>query len=229
MTSMLQRPEQHARSGINYERLYEYRMRRVDPSKRRAIWREIANHLYREMGSPACVLDPAAGHGEFISAIPAEERWAVDIVAHAQNYGPGVRTVISDIFDAELPDNHFDGIFVSNFLEHLATQDSVADFLDRMFKCASPGGVITILGPNFKYCGAEYFDCADHVLALTHVSVAEHLYAAGFVPRAVYPRFLPFSFRGVLPASPTLTRAYLQTPLAWKVLGKQYLLHAGRP
>jgi len=150
-------------------------------------------------------------------------------VAHAQDYGPGVRTIISDIFDADLPEGRFDGIFVSNFLEHLATQDAVAAFLDRMYRCTAPGGVITILGPNFKYCGNEYFDCADHVLALTHISVAEHLYAAGFTPREVLPRFLPFSFRGILPASPSLTRAYLRMPLAWRILGKQFLIHASRP
>ncbi len=222
-------PDQSDRQGHNYERLYQYRMRHVDPAKRRAIWREIAMFLYRQMGSPARVLDPAAGHGEFISAIPAEERWAVDLVPHSQGYGPGVRTIISDIFQADLPEAKFDGIFVSNFLEHLSTQDDVATFLDRMHRCMAPGGVITILGPNFKYCGAEYFDCADHVLALTHVAVAEHLYSAGFLPRDICSRFLPFSFRGLLPASPRLTRAYLQAPLAWRVLGKQYLLHAERP
>jgi hypothetical protein len=33
-------------------------------------------------------------------------------------------------------------------------------------------------------------------LALTHVAIEEHLYAAGFVPTKTVPRFLPYSFRG---------------------------------
>jgi len=228
MASPFRQPDHTPREGLNYERLYDYRMRRVDSGRRQAIWREIAMHVYREMGSPKRLLDPAAGRGEFICAVPAEERWAVDLVPPARDFGPNVRMIVSDIFEAQLPEARFDGIFVSNFLEHLPTQDDVAAFLSRMHRCLAPGGVIAILGPNFKYCGAAYFDCADHVLALTHISVAEHLYAAGLAPREIYPRFLPFSFRGLLPASPSLTRAYLRTPIAWQVLGKQYLLYADR-
>jgi hypothetical protein len=77
-------------------------------------------------------------------------------------------------------------------------------------------------------CPREYFDCADHVLALTHVAVAEHLHAAGFSVGAVVPRFLPYSFRGRLPASPVLTRAYLRHPVLWRLAGKQFLVTGTR-
>jgi hypothetical protein len=40
------------------------------------------------------------------------------------------------------------------------------------------------------------------------------------------PRFLPFSFRGVLPPSPALTALYLRFPIAWRLLGKQFLVIA---
>jgi hypothetical protein len=56
--------------------------------------------------------------------------------------------------------------------------------------------------------------------------VKEHLYAAGFEVESVAPRFLPFSFRGLLPPSPRLTKTYLHTPALWPVLGKQFLLIA---
>ena len=61
-------------------------------------------------------------------------------------------------------------------------------------------------------------------MALTHVAIGEHLYAAGFEPITMIPRYLPYSFRGILPPSPPLTRLYLKTPLAWKLLGKQFLV-----
>ena len=80
------------------------------------------------------------------------------------------------------------------------------------------------MGPNFRYCAREYFDCADHSLALSHVSVAEHLYTAGFRVASVTPRFLPFSFRGRLPTARPLVRAYLAFPPAWRVMGKQFLV-----
>jgi hypothetical protein len=93
----------------------------------------------------------------------------------------------------------------------------------------APGGRIAIMGPNFRYCAKEYFDCADHTVILTHVGVEEHLYAAGFDVEAVEPRFLPYSFRGRLPASAALTRRYLGLPLAWRLLGKQFLAIGRRP
>jgi hypothetical protein len=85
------------------------------------------------------------------------------------------------------------------------------------------------MGPNFKVCARTYFDCADHTLALTDVSVAEHLYAAGFEIRSAVRRFLPYSFRGQLPASSRLTRTYLKTPIAWHFLGAQFLVVAAAP
>ena len=128
------------------------------------------------------------------------------------------------MFEAELPPAHFDGVFVSNFLEHLPAQEAVASFLQRMHKATAPGGRIAIMGPNFRYCAREYLDMADHTLIFTHRAIAEHLYAAGFELERVEPRFLPYSFTGRLPPSPVLTRRYLRTPLAWRIAGKQFLV-----
>jgi len=50
------------------------------------------------------------------------------------------------------------------------------------------------------------------------------LHAAGFEVTAVIPRFLPYSFRGRIPASAALARIYLRVPLFWRVLGKQFLV-----
>ncbi|MFL5831863.1 MAG: class I SAM-dependent methyltransferase [Solirubrobacteraceae bacterium] len=215
---------------MNYQRLYEYRFRDVDQSARTAVWREIAPFIYEQMGRPQKVLDPAAGRGEFINAVPAEERWAVDQVAYAEGtYDPAITTVVSDIFDVELPSEHFDGVFVSNLLEHLHSQGSVAAFLSRMYQATAPGGQIAIMGPNFRYCARQYFDMADHTLVFTHRAIAEHLYAAGFEPQRIEPRFLPVTFTGRLPPSPLLTRRYLRTPLAWRLIGKQFLVIGRRP
>ena len=83
--------------------------------------------------------------------------------------------------------------------------------------------------PNFRYAWKQYFDFADHVLALTHITILEHLAAAGFEVESVVPRFLPYSFTGRLPAWPVLTRLYLKTPVAWRVLGKQFLVVGRAP
>src|SRR5580704_12722003 len=86
--------------GINYERLYAYRFRDVDQESRQAVWREIATYVHARMGEPQRVLDPAAGRGEFITAVPAAERWGVDMVKQADLEAAGVKLIISDIMDA---------------------------------------------------------------------------------------------------------------------------------
>lgn len=210
---------------MNYERLYEYRFRDIDQGARAAVWSEIAPHVHGLMGNPQTVLDPAAGRGEFIGSIDAAERWFVDEVAYPEaESDPDVKVVTSRIMDAELPEDHFDGVYASNFLEHLFNQEEIAQFLERMHRVMKSGGRIAIMGPNYRYCADEYWDCADHWVALTHVAIAEHLYAAGFEPVKIVPRYLPYSFRGILPPSKALTRMYLRTPIAWRLLGKQFLV-----
>ena len=210
---------------VNYERLYSFRFRDIDQDGRIAVWKEIGPHVHGLMGKPQKVLDPAAGRGEFIGAVPAEETWAVDAVSYEEAaHKPDTKVITAMIMDAELPEKHFDGVYVSNFLEHLYDQEAIASFLEKMHGAMEKGGRIAIMGPNYRYCSDEYWDCADHYVALTHVAIEEHLYAAGFELERVIPRYLPYSFRGILPPSPQLTRMYLKTPAAWRLLGKQFLV-----
>lgn len=212
---------------LDLGRVYDDRFKDLEYDERQRTWAEIAPFIFERFGRPDRVLDVASGLGEFIANVPATERWAVDLVDHGVTSVPGVTCRIASFLDADLPEDHFDLIFISNLLEHLASPDEVARFLSRAHTLMAPGGIIVILGPNFKYTTKVYFDCADHILALTDVSVTEHLHAAHFRVIEATARFLPFSFRSRLPASPLLVRNYLRIPLAWKILGKQFLV-AGR-
>jgi SAM-dependent methyltransferase len=215
---------------VNFERLYAYRFRDVDQRAREEVWSEVGPFVHRRLGSPDRVLDAAAGRCEFLNAIGASERWGIDLVDYPERRAAaGVKLVVGDVMEVDLPRSYFGGIWVSNFLEHLPDQETVAAFLERMRDRLAPGGRIAIMGPNFRYCAKEYFDCADHNVILTHVGAEEHVYAAGFEIVAVDPRFLPYSFRGRLPARAALTRRYLSTPLAWRLLGKQFLVVGRRP
>lgn len=217
-------------SGIDFQRLYTYRFRGIDQGARQAVWDEIAPVVHRWLGSPQHVLDPAAGRGEFINAIEASDRWVVDTVEYAEAVrDPAVEVVVGDALTVELPASRFDGVFVSNLLEHFERQHDVARFLRRMRACMTDSGRIGVMGPNFRYCAREYFDFADHTLALTHVAVEEHLVSAGFEIERVIPRFIPYSFRSRLPQAPWLVRTYLRVPLLWRMLGKQFLVIARKP
>jgi SAM-dependent methyltransferase len=211
---------------MNLDRIYEYRFRDVDHVKRGMVWGELARFMHKKLGGPQVMLDPAAGMCEFINAMPAKEKWAVDINepfvrSHAAK---DIRIVIGDTLKADLPKDHFDGVFVSNFLEHLHSQEEVADFLTKLHGHLKPGGRIAIMGPNFKYVYKEYFDFADHTVVLSELGVAEHLYGAGFEVETIHPRFLPLSFRGGLPVNKFLVQTYLGMPWAWRFFGKQFLL-----
>jgi SAM-dependent methyltransferase len=215
---------------VNHRRLYEYRFRDVDQGRRNEVWGTLAPMLHDALGRPERVLDPAAGRGEFINAVPAAERWAVDVVNCDEAVpSAGLRVIVSEIMAAELPRDYFDGVLVSNFLEHLPSQEAVASFLERMREFMAPGGRIAVMGPNFRHTVREYFDFADHTVILTERAVAEHLHAAGFDVLRVHGRFLPYTFTGRLPSTPSLVRAYLRFPLAWQLFGKQFLVIAERP
>jgi SAM-dependent methyltransferase len=215
--------------GLNLRGIYEYRFRNFAQHRKDATWAVLAPWIERRMASPAVMLDPACGRGEFILASAAAERWAVDLVDQRPSWPVGVTHRVGDLRSVDLPTAHFDGIFVSNFLEHLETPREVYRYLVRFRELLRPGGRIAVMGPNFKYAANEYFDCADHLIALTHRSVEEHLASAGFEVETVVPRFVPFSFRSQRFSHPALVRAYLRLPPAWRILGKQFFLVARRP
>ncbi len=212
---------------MNIERIYAYRFKNVNRNTKIATWKILAKFLYQKMGSPATMLDPAAGECEFINLVPAGERWAVDMSERTKKLvAQEVKLITGDSLTVDLPKNYFEGVFLSNFLEHLPNQEAVATFLERMYVVMKKGGVIAVMGPNFKYCAPVYFDAADHHTILTEVGLAEHLYGAGFEVETIYPRFLPFSFRTRLPVRGFLVTQYLRMPLAWRFMGKQFLLLA---
>lgn len=215
---------------MNYDRIYEYRFKGVDRDKKLSTWKIIAEFIHEKLGKPSSMIDPAAGDCEFINQVPAKERWAVDMGEHTKRAAQSdVKVVIGNNLDVTLPLNYFEGVYVSNFLEHLHSQEDVATFLERMFAILKPGGKIAIMGPNFKYCAANYFDFADHTVILTELGVAEHLYGAGFEVKEVHDRFLPLSFRGKIPVTDFLVKMYFQMPFAWRFMGKQFLLVAQKP
>jgi len=215
---------------MNYDRIYQYRFRNVDRATKLATWKILADWLAGKLGKPDIVLDPAAGACEFINAVPARERWAVDMGEQVGALAAtGVRAHVGRITEVDLPRSYFGGVFVSNFLEHLEDPAAVAAFLEHMHGVMKPGGRIVVMGPNFRACPREYFDFADHSVILTERAVAEHLYAAGFELDEVHARFLPASFGSGLPVTDFLVKTYLRLPFAWRIFGKQFLLVAHKP
>lgn len=216
---------------LNYSRIYEYRFKGVNHQKKQLVWKEISHWLYNGyLNTPHTILDPAGGLCEFINHIPAKEKWTIDIEKDfIEKYAnPDVHLIVGNNLQVELPEHYFDAVFISNFLEHLHSQEEVGALLQRMYHTMKSGGRIALIGPNFKYTYKEYFDFADHTVILSELGLAEHLYGAGFDIIKIIPQFLPLSFRsgGILPVNSFTVKTYLNFPIAWRMLGKQFLLIA---
>lgn len=212
---------------FDYKALYDYRFKNVEQNNRDIVWQIITKFIHQIVGPSDRILDPAAGRGEFIKFSTSNEKWVIDQEDYiGWTSEKNVRFICGNCFDVDLPVNYFDLIFVSNLLEHLNTQFDIQRLLKKLKSSLKPTGTIVIMGPNFKYCYQEYFDCADHIIPLTHISIEEHLTSAGYSVTKNVPRFLPYSFRSRLPSWPILVSCYLKFPFLWKYIGKQFLILA---
>jgi 2-polyprenyl-3-methyl-5-hydroxy-6-metoxy-1,4-benzoquinol methylase len=210
-------------SGISGE-IYRRRFPEGDHRKKDALWRVLAPYLDRLI-PPGPVLDIACDRGYFIANVAREERWATDLRDTAGDLPPGIQFVQANGLDLAgvLPAGHFAGVFMSNYLEHLATSDEVVRQLEVARGLLRPSGRVVVLQPNIRLVGGAYWDFIDHRVALTERSLVEAAVLAGLRTVEVRTRFLPYSTKSRLPQNPALVRAYLACPPAWRILGKQTL------
>jgi SAM-dependent methyltransferase len=195
------------------------------------VWQEITRYLQRYVDAEGVVLDIACDHGDFIRNIRAREKWASDLRDVSGHLPGDVRFVVADglALADELPNGHFDVVFMSNYLEHLGSNDEVVEQMRVTRRLLKRGGSMIVLQPNIRLVGGRYWDFIDHRVALTDRSLAEAAKLAELQPRSVIERFLPYTTKSALPTHPVLVRAYLRFRPVWRLLGKQTLLVAQKP
>jgi SAM-dependent methyltransferase len=212
------------------EGVYDRRFSEADYARKAAIWKEIAAYLQRYVESDNVVLDIACDRGDFIRNVRAAEKWATDIRPGVAEHLPAdVRFVHADglALGDELPAEHFDVAFMSNYLEHLDSGAQVIEQLRVARGLLRPNGRVIVLQPNIRLVGDAYWDFVDHRVALTDRSLVEAAGIAGFETVEVVARFLPYTTKSRLPQLPRIVRAYLAFRPAWWLLGKQSL-YVGR-
>lgn len=217
---------------VDLKQLYDIRFHQTGLEKRRAVWRVLCQSYFSKIvPANATVLDLACGYGEFINAIPAREKYAVDLNEDAaRNLNPDVKFVQTSALDlSALPKGEIDVVFTSNFLEHFHSKSDLDVLFRQVVTLLKPGGRFVVVGPNIRYAYREYWDFYDHYLPLSHLSLTEGLMLAGLEPERVIDRFLPYTMQGRLPTGDLLVRAYLAMPFAWRFFGKQFLVIARKP
>lgn len=197
----------------------------LDP-RRAIVWRALWEyHFSRQIEPDFCVLDMGCGYGDFINAVRARRRIAIDswpgFPPHVEE---GVEAIVGPIGDlSRIDTGSVDFAFASNVFEHVP-QSALVEILDALRSRLSARGTLNILQPNYRYAYREYFDDYTHVAVYSHVSLADLLRANGFDVFDVRPRFLPLTVKSRWPVFPALIAAYLASPI--KPMGKQMLLRA---
>ena len=207
--------------------LYRLRFSESELQSQRAVWVEICRFLQPYVEASGETLDLGAGYCHFINAIQSKRKYALDL--NPENLdrfaAPGVEKIVaSGSAIPGLADASIQTVFASNVYEHFPSREEVAASIGEVHRLLRAGGRFIILQPNFAHCMKEYFDFFDHRLAFTHRAMVEAVENGGFKVQRVISRFLPYTSKSGLPKAPWLVRFYLSVPLAWQVLGGQFLI-----
>ncbi len=212
-----------------YQKVYVQRWEDPELERVSKVWQVLTKAFFQKIiGENAKVLDIGCGFCHFLNHLKANEKVGIDANPLPKNHAAEDVTFIhtDDLRWEMLLNEHFDSVFLSNFLEHLDNSRDVIGVLERVRELLRPGGKVIILQPNFRLLGPAYFDFIDHNTILTDRSVEEALRIAGFKMERKIIRFLPYSTKSRLPQNPFLVRIYLWLRPVWLIMGKQSLFVA---
>jgi dolichol-phosphate mannosyltransferase len=215
--------------GNEVRQLYRNRFSESDRQAKVHIWSVIVHDfLQRWVQSGDSVLDLGCGYGEFLNHIRCARRIGVDLNPDAPlHLDKGIAFHKQDVCELGfLPDACVDVVFTSNLMEHLSGKAAVEQMISEARRVLKPGGHMIALGPNLRFLPGAYWDFWDHVVPLTDRSLCEVLTKQGLEVIECYPRFLPYTTCSSVPKSPWLVRLYLKMPLAWRFMGRQFLIRA---
>ena len=223
----------HGDQSDPVEAIYRRRFDDRDLANKRTLWRVLVEKRFQRYVDPTgTVLDLGAGNCEFVNAVTARRRIAVDLNPDTVRYAASGVEVLTCRSDAmtEVADASVDTVFTSNFFEHLPTKADLLATIAECHRVTRPGGRIVVLMPNIRHLPGRYWDYFDHHLPLTHLSVAEALELGGYEVVESIDRFLPYTVKDArFEVRPFMVRSYLRLPVAWRFLGKQMLVVARRP
>jgi SAM-dependent methyltransferase len=216
--------------GTELQRIYGRRFSGKS-DYRTQVWRVLVSYFGQWLPSTGAVLDLGAGYCEFINNSTARVKYAMDLNPDIdQRATQGVTVLQQNCSDPwPLADESLDGVFTSNFLEHLPDKAAISTVLSNAYRCLKPGGRFVAMGPNIKCVPGAYWDFFDHYVELTELSLAEALSNSGFEIEKTVARFLPYTMSQGRQYPVWILRLYLAIPAVWLMFGKQFLVIAQKP
>lgn len=209
--------------------IYDRRFGAEDRREKDAVWKVIVEDYLQDWVRPSdAVLDVGCGFGEFLNHVRCARKVGIDLNPES---GAALDSAVEfHVAEAsKLPmiaDQSMNVVFTSNFMEHLPGKRAVEEMIAEVRRVLVRGGSFVALGPNVRFIPGSYWDFWDHYVPISDRSLTELLETSGFRVTDSHPRFLPYTTRSSLPKSPWLVRVYLKVPLAWRVLGAQFLIRA---
>jgi SAM-dependent methyltransferase len=145
----------------------------------------------------------------------------------AEHLNDDVELLLQDCSQSwPLEDNSLDVVFTSNFLEHLPDKSSIEKTIVEATRCLKPGGQFIALGPNVRLVPGAYWDFWDHHVPISDRSLTELLTLKGLTVVEQHAGFLPYTMSDGRQPNLFLVRLYLKIRLAWRIMGKQFLIVA---
>ncbi|HEY4489338.1 MAG TPA: class I SAM-dependent methyltransferase [Candidatus Paceibacterota bacterium] len=138
------------------------------------------NRWFKETKGP--ILDVACSVGHFIAIAPNQIEGIdkdEDSLRKARAQGFNVRRIDIDKGEmSTLPGGHYEGVYASQIIEHLAHPLS---FMKEIHRVLTPGGRAVILTPNIPYMLPHFWDDYTHIRPFTKAALTMIARDAGFV------------------------------------------------
>jgi SAM-dependent methyltransferase len=217
--------------AVQLQQIYQTRFQKTR-AYRDDVWRILIADFFGKFIRPTdAVLDLGCGFGEFINNVTCREKFAMDLNPDSgAALAPGVKFLQQNCSDVwQLPDASLDVVFTSNFFEHLPNKNALSLTLEQAWRCLTPCGRLIAMGPNIRRLHGAYWDFWDHHIALSHLSLQEALRLHKFDVEKAWESFMPYTLVDSPRYPLFLLRLYLRLPIAWRFLGRQFLMLARKP
>lgn len=217
--------------GDELQRIYRTRFEKTR-AYRADVWCILIAEFFGKFIRPTdTVLDLGSGFGEFINNVSCRAKYAMDLNPDSGTaLAPRIKFLQQNCADVwRLQDASLDVVFTSNFFEHLPNKNALSQTLEQAWRCLMPSGTLIAMGPNIRRVHGAYWDFWDHHIALTHLSLQEALRLHNFRIEQAWESFMPYTLVDSPRYPLFLLRIYLRIPLAWRFLGRQFLIIARKP